>query len=103
MPIFQDPDRQRFYDQWSDDHPQEVEQQDGSPSWVPCQEDNQRPRSSGKSAGISNESYMSSPSLSRLRASNREELIRYIKSADSSAWAQHHMVRSKIQLYFVNL
>ncbi|GFG07396.1 protein FAM214A [Aspergillus udagawae] len=93
MPIFQDPDRQRFYDRWSDDHPQEVEQQDGSPSWVRCHEDSKRPHSSGRGAGVSNESCMSSPSFSRLRATDREELIRYIKSADSSAWTQHDLSR----------
>ncbi|GAQ10674.1 hypothetical protein ALT_7995 [Aspergillus lentulus] len=95
MPIFQDPDRQRFYDQWSDDHPQELERRDGSPSWVRCHENNQRSRSSGRSAGVSNESRMSSPSFPRLRASDREELIRYIKSADSSAWAQHDMTQER--------
>ncbi|KAH1638627.1 hypothetical protein KXX40_006140 [Aspergillus fumigatus] len=93
MPIFQDPDRQRFYDQWSDDHPQEVERRDGSSSWDRCHEGSQRPCSSGRSGGVSNECPISSPGFSKLRANDREELIRYIKSADSSAWAHYDMTQ----------
>ncbi|KAB8078150.1 hypothetical protein BDV29DRAFT_197536 [Aspergillus leporis] len=84
MPIFQDPDRQRFYDQWSDDHPsirgEEI------PPWVRLHQRHWEPDTSGRGTKFSNEAPLSDRNLSDMRACDREELIHYIKHADTSAW-----------------
>jgi hypothetical protein len=90
MPIFQDPDRQRFYDQWSDDHPsirgEEI------PPWVRLHQRHWEPDTSGRGTKFSNEAPLSDRNLSDMRACDREELIHYIKHADTSAW-EHRLVR----------
>ncbi|KAF5856911.1 hypothetical protein ETB97_006529 [Aspergillus alliaceus] len=85
MPIFQDPDRQRFYDLWSDDHPpiREDECQIERPSWA---HHHGKTQPLGRGLGFSEQLPLSDRSLSDLRSSDREELIHYIKNADTSAW-----------------
>ncbi|PLB43582.1 hypothetical protein P170DRAFT_450831 [Aspergillus steynii IBT 23096] len=88
MPIFQDPDRQQYYDLWSDDHhgPDEDARQHASPSWKQYQNNLPRfDRSEGGDIFPDDRSWPEYP-LSGLRASDREELIRYLKGTDSSPW-----------------
>ena len=88
MPIFQDPDRQRFYDLWSDDHPRENQQQ-------VLESSSNRPQSVWKyedSGQSSVEDRTTDLSLPILHANGREELIQYIKQADTSAWPPTHFV-----------
>lgn len=82
MPIFQDPDRQRVYDLWSDDHTRQNEQQVLESSWHTPQNMWKR-EGSGQS---SVEDQTRDPNLPILHANGREELIQYIKKADTSAW-----------------
>ncbi|KAE8380573.1 hypothetical protein BDV26DRAFT_257293 [Aspergillus bertholletiae] len=86
MPIFQDPDRQRFYDLWSDDHPpiREDERQIGGPSWANHQGERESPK---RRSNLIDETSLSDCNRSDVRACDREELIHYIKNADTSAWA----------------
>ncbi|EIT78889.1 hypothetical protein AO1008_06478 [Aspergillus oryzae 100-8] len=86
MPIFQDPDRQRFYDLWSDDHPpiREDERQLGGSSWA---HHHRELESAGRRTNFPGETFLSDCSPSDLRTCDREELIHYIKNADTSAWA----------------
>ncbi|KAE8401767.1 hypothetical protein BDV37DRAFT_253884 [Aspergillus pseudonomiae] len=86
MPIFQDPDRQRFYDLWSDDHPpiREDERQIGGSSWA---HHHRELEPSGRRTNFPDETSISDYSLSDLRTCDREGLIHYIKNADTSAWA----------------
>lgn len=90
MPIFQDPDRQRFYDLWSDDHPpiREDERQLGGSSWA---HHHRELESAGRRTNFPGETFLSDCSPSDLRTCDREELIHYIKNADTSAWA-HRLV-----------
>ncbi|PKY08830.1 hypothetical protein P168DRAFT_308635 [Aspergillus campestris IBT 28561] len=95
MPIFQDPDRQRFYNLWSDDrrshsrqrHPlvNEEDQRQKALSWS-----HNHGRSWQPSPDQTNPVFPSdSPALyntSGVHTNDREELIRYIKSTDPSKW-----------------
>ncbi|EAW07556.1 uncharacterized protein ACLA_022700 [Aspergillus clavatus NRRL 1] len=97
MPIFQDPDRRRLYSRWSDDyHSEELGNQEGLSTWGRYHEDNQEPDSFGRSTGVPNDSLQSTLASPKIRKSDREELIRYIKNADPTAWAQPLMVRLMI-------
>ncbi|BCR97194.1 uncharacterized protein AKAW2_30513S [Aspergillus luchuensis] len=91
MPIFQDPEHQRLQDVWSDDHQPRLNarRQTISPWKHPPGE----PLGSHPLPGPQNVPYEGpSPDQSRagMHATNREELIQYIKSADAPRWASHH-------------
>lgn len=87
MPIFQDPDRQRFYDLWSDDHPRRDEQQA-----LESSRNTPQKRWSYEDSGQSSVQRQTPDHLPALHTSDREELIQYIKKADTSAWAPAHLV-----------
>ncbi|KAF7597642.1 hypothetical protein BBP40_000120 [Aspergillus hancockii] len=89
MPIFQDPDRQRFYDLWSDDHPSI--RGDEIPPWVRSHQRHGEADTSERGTKFLNEAPLSDRNLSDMRACDREELIHYIKHADTSAW-EHRLV-----------
>lgn len=93
MPIFQDPEHQRLQDVWSDDHQPRLNarRQTISPWKHPPGE----PLGSHPLTGPQNVPYEGpSPDQSRagMHATNREELIQYIKSSDAPRWASHHSV-----------
>ncbi|GLA54573.1 hypothetical protein AnigIFM63604_000717 [Aspergillus niger] len=91
MPIFQDPEHQRLQDSWSGDHQPRLNgrRQTISPWKHPPGE----PLGSHPLTGPHNVPH-EGPSLDLSRpgmhATNREELIQYIKSADAPRWASHH-------------
>lgn len=102
MPIFQDPDRQRFYDLWSDDrrphdhqHHQDRENRPWhhEPSWkngfdygdLECESSDPEVRDFGYSR-------VPGPQLSKLHTSDHGELIQYLKRSESSAWMQGRLV-----------
>ncbi|KAK1146440.1 hypothetical protein N8T08_002866 [Aspergillus melleus] len=89
MPMFQDPDRQQFYDLWSDDQrePDEGARQHAIPTWKQYQVNHSRFGRSERGDIFSDEPSWPEYPMSRLRASDREDLIRYIKSSDASPWA----------------
>lgn len=93
MPIFQDPEHQRLQDSWSGDHQPRLNgrRQTISPWKHPPGE----PLGSHPLTGPHNVPH-EGPSLDLSRpgmhATNREELIQYIKSADAPRWASHHSV-----------
>ncbi|KAL4895928.1 hypothetical protein BDV59DRAFT_146512 [Aspergillus ambiguus] len=82
MPIFQDPDRQRFYDLWSDDpHPIRNHEQS---SQGPYREGNNRSPPLESTNPFSDQTAFSSANLPGLGITDREGLIRYIKTADTT-------------------
>ncbi|PYH98545.1 hypothetical protein BO71DRAFT_370908 [Aspergillus ellipticus CBS 707.79] len=92
MPIFQDPDRQRFEDLWSDDH---QPRQDGHRQTIsPWKHTPEEPLGfhSRDRREASHEGHSLDQARAGLHASNREELIHYLKSADTLRWAQHSSV-----------
>ena len=92
--MFQDPDRQQFYDLWSNDHhtSREEARQHVSPTWKQFQNNHARADcSEGGDIFLDERSWSDYP-LSGLRASDREELIRYIKSTEASPWVPQSSV-----------
>lgn len=106
MPIFQDPDRQRFYDLWSDDrrahdhqHHQDRENRpwDHEPSWkngfgygeFECESSDPEGRDFGYSR-------VPGPQLPKLHTSDRGELIQHLKRSETSAWMQGRLVYSAL-------
>lgn len=91
MPILQDP-RQRFYDLWSDD-PRPIrnhEQQNGiSSSEPPRREERSISPPLQNPHQIPDRSTFSGVNFPGLGITDREGLIRYLKSADSPSWTQH--------------
>ncbi|KAE8148930.1 hypothetical protein BDV25DRAFT_157257 [Aspergillus avenaceus] len=88
MPIFQDPDRQHFYDLWSEDHPpiRDGERQSGASSWNFHHQTNEKLDTSERGINqTGNGSWLSRDSSDRY-ASDRRELIHYIKNADTTTW-----------------
>lgn len=92
MPIFQDPDRQEFYDLWSDDHPIEDEQQTLKSSWANTQKKSWKCEYSGLDMQPSVARRAPDPDLPVLHTNDRQELIQYLKWADTSALAPIHLV-----------
>lgn len=100
MPIFQDPERQRFYDLWSDDHhrhhykneEREDESRNPAPSWDVFGHANY-------GCGVSNSDVTSlgddlrtpGPHFSKRQPSDRGELIQCLKN-DASTWVQNQLV-----------
>ncbi|KAL4774714.1 hypothetical protein BDW60DRAFT_181889 [Aspergillus nidulans var. acristatus] len=87
MPIFQDSESRQFYDLWSDDPRMTQDDSQLNPSW---------PDSHDVIAGSSDQKtsvfygrHSRSPSPARLNAHDREELIHYIKAAESTKWSQY--------------
>ncbi|KAF9883721.1 hypothetical protein FE257_003013 [Aspergillus nanangensis] len=91
MPIFQDPDRQRFYNLWSDDRHglRKQEQQSCLSHGDTYRGENPGPGSSEPARPFVERANSSSHNRSALRASDREGLIQYIKNADTAAWGQN--------------
>jgi len=102
MPIFQDPDHQRLYDLWSDDHQSHEHQNhqdredrpwNDAPSWrndfdygeSKCESLNPEVRDFGYSR-------LPGPHFSKLHTSDRGELIQYLKRSETSAWIQSRLV-----------
>lgn len=105
MPIFQDPDRQRFYDLWSDDHSPEHEHgrqerqqaredrsRDATASWNVFDHAGYGCETAGQNARELDYSRTSGPPLSKLHTGDREELIQYLKSVEASRWIRDHPV-----------
>ncbi|XRM41169.1 hypothetical protein ABZX51_004458 [Aspergillus tubingensis] len=95
MPIFQDPDHQRLQDLWSDDHQPRLNTRHQTIS--PWKHPPGEPLGSHPLTGSQNVPYEGpSPDQSRagMHATNREELIQYLKSADAPRWASHHSSES---------
>lgn len=104
MPIFQDPDRQRFYDLWSDDHCHREhhgheEHGDDSPwdympSWNGFGYSGCEYEGSNSNRGFLNLDHSRAPGrqFPKLHTGDREELIQYLKSAGSSTWLSDHLV-----------
>lgn len=94
MPILQDP-RQRFYDLWSDD-PRPIrnhEQQNGiSSSKPPRREERSISPPLQNPHQIPDRSTFSGVNFPGLGITDREGLIRYLKSADSPSWTQYPSV-----------
>ncbi|PWY77455.1 hypothetical protein BO70DRAFT_397742 [Aspergillus heteromorphus CBS 117.55] len=90
MPIFQDPDRQRFENLWSDDH---QPRQDGHRQTIsPWKHTPEQPlvfHSRDRREDSPHEGHAIDQPQAGLHASNREELIQYLKGADTLRWAQH--------------
>lgn len=106
MPIFQDPDRQRFYDLWSDDHRHEHQHgrqerqetrgdrsRDAPQPWNDFGQADYACGASGQNAAES--FYARPPGLhhSKLQTSDREELIQYLKSVKAPSWIHDRPVR----------
>lgn len=87
--MFQDRDRQQFYDLWSDDKRDldEDARQHTITTWKQYQVNHSRFGRSERGDIFSDERSWPEYPLSGLRASDREDLIRYIKSSDASPWA----------------
>ncbi|KAL2824921.1 hypothetical protein BDW59DRAFT_162113 [Aspergillus cavernicola] len=84
MPTFQNLDSRQFYDLWSDD--QRMTQDECC--WI----DYKVHTGSGPSSPSDNISYQRPPgnlNSARLHAHDREELIHFIKNAESSKWSQY--------------
>ncbi|OJJ73643.1 hypothetical protein ASPBRDRAFT_121909 [Aspergillus brasiliensis CBS 101740] len=91
MPIFQDPEHQRLQDLWSDDH--QPRHNGRRQTITPWKHPSGEPLGSHPLTGPQNVPYEGfSPDQSRagMNATNREELIQYIKSADAPRWASLH-------------
>ncbi|KKK12701.1 hypothetical protein P175DRAFT_0499309 [Aspergillus ochraceoroseus IBT 24754] len=85
MPIFQDPDRQQFYDLWSDDRPITLHERRNDPCcWVDYHEVHSGLEPPEQSGNLLDDRPPLDLDLTRLRAHDREELIHYIKSAEPS-------------------
>ncbi|PYI06929.1 hypothetical protein BO78DRAFT_396896 [Aspergillus sclerotiicarbonarius CBS 121057] len=85
MPIFQDPDRQRLHDLWSDDHqPRHDGQRQTIPPWKHTPPEPLAGYPLDRCETVSYE--VPSSDSSRAHASHREVLIQYIKSADALRW-----------------
>ena len=109
MPIFQDPERQRFYDLWSDDHHRhhhhhkdqgrQEESRNPAPSWDVFGHVNY-------GCGVSNSDVTSlgddlrtpGPHFSKLQPSDRGELIQHLKN-DASTWVQNQLVWLILNIY----
>ena len=102
MPIFQDPERQRFYDLWSDDHHRHHHHHKNQER----EEESRNPASSWDvfghadyGGGVSNSDVTSlgddlrtpGPHFSKLQPSDRGELIQHLKN-DASTWVQNQLV-----------
>ncbi|KAL5002514.1 hypothetical protein BDV10DRAFT_191332 [Aspergillus recurvatus] len=87
MPIFQDPESRRFYDLWSDD--QRMTQYDSQleSSWLDYREVNTG--SPNQRNNVFYGRHSRSPSPARLNAHDREELIHYIKAAETTKLSQY--------------
>ncbi|KAL4986189.1 hypothetical protein BDW68DRAFT_163666 [Aspergillus falconensis] len=87
MPIFQDPESRRFYDLWSDD--QRMTQYDSQldSGWLDYREVDTG--SSSQKNIVSYGRHPRSPSPARLNAHDREELIYYIKAAETTKLSQY--------------
>ncbi|KAL4781399.1 hypothetical protein BJX76DRAFT_17045 [Aspergillus varians] len=89
MPIFQDPNSRQFYDLWSDDQRMTQDDHRQDPSWIDHREVNGGTGPSNQGNNLSYNRYPGNLSPARLHAHDREELIHYIKTADTSKWSQH--------------
>ncbi|KAL5342403.1 hypothetical protein BJX70DRAFT_320688 [Aspergillus crustosus] len=90
MPIFQDTDSRKFYDLWS------LDQQTSPPEnacWIDYHEGDSGVGPLDQSNNTSRQCYLENHSSSRLSAHGREELIHYIKTAETSRWSQYPLLR----------
>jgi len=102
MPIFQDPDHQRFYDLWSDDsrshedrnyQDREDKPWNHKPSWR-NDFDYEESECGSLNSEVRNFGYsrVPGPQFSKLHTSDRGELIGYLKWSESSARMQGRLV-----------
>lgn len=83
MPIFQDPDRQRFYDLWSDDHARQERQERQQ-----ARESQSRDTTHGwghVDCGCEAPGRDRELEYSRLQG-DRDEFIQYLKRVETSRW-----------------
>ncbi|OJJ63726.1 hypothetical protein ASPSYDRAFT_191418 [Aspergillus sydowii CBS 593.65] len=96
MPIFQDPDSRQFYDLWSDDQQRTQDEHRHHPSWLNYHE---AERNIDSSQHTDRNPYERRPRnlspAARLHAHDREQLIHYIKTAESPKWPQYYSVDSE--------
>lgn len=105
MPIFQDPERQRFYDLWSDDHHHRHHHHHHQHGDQERGEESRNPASSWDvfghadyGCGVSTSDVTSlgdlrtpGPHRSKVQPSDRGEWIQYLKN-DASAWMHNQLV-----------
>lgn len=103
MPIFQDPDRQRFYDLWSDDHPKEDEQQALDSSWDTPQTRSWKYETPGLDTQSSAARRTPDLDLPVMHANDRQELIQYLKRTDTSVWSPTRLVCLIIRVLHLRL
>ncbi|KAL4873770.1 hypothetical protein BDV12DRAFT_52937 [Aspergillus spectabilis] len=93
MPIFQDPDSRKFYDLWSDDHQRTQDDPRDNACWIDYHEvDTGIAPSDQRDSGGSPQRYPGDLRSTTLSAHGREELIHYIKTAESSRWSQYPLL-----------
>lgn len=110
MPIFQDPERQRFYDLWSDDHHRhhhhhhkdqgrQEESRNPAPSWdVFGHADYGCGVSNSDVTSLGDDLRTPGPHFSKLQPSDRGELIQCLKN-DASTWVQNQLVWLILNIY----
>lgn len=82
MPIFQDPDRQRFYDLWSDDHARQERQERQQARESQSRETHAWGHVDCECEAPGRERELE---YSRLQG-DRDELIQYLKRVETSRW-----------------
>ncbi|RDW76712.1 uncharacterized protein DSM5745_06704 [Aspergillus mulundensis] len=87
MPIFQNPKSRRFYDLWGDDQHMAQEASQPDSSWLDYRA--AKFQSLGQRESFFHGRHSESPSPARLRPHDREELIHYIKAAETTKWSQY--------------
>ncbi|KAL2813717.1 hypothetical protein BJX63DRAFT_213371 [Aspergillus granulosus] len=91
MPIFQDPESRQFYDLWSDEQQstRDVRRHD-SCCWIDYHEVDCGPESSDQTNSFPYQRSTENPPPTRLHTQDREELIHYIKTSETSKWPDHY-------------
>ncbi|KAI9374955.1 hypothetical protein BJX61DRAFT_216095 [Aspergillus egyptiacus] len=95
MPHLHDPDSRQFYDLWSDDQRMAQEERPHDQGcWIDYHELDAGLGLSVEDDKLAHQRYAGDYNSARLHGHDREGLIHYIKSAESSRWLQHGSVRN---------
>jgi len=93
MPIFQDPDSRQFYDLWSDEQQSTADvRRNNSCHWIDYHEVECGPESSDQRNSVSYQRAAENFTPTRLHTQDRDELIHYIKTSESSKWPNPYSV-----------
>ncbi|KAL4900359.1 hypothetical protein BDW74DRAFT_96875 [Aspergillus multicolor] len=100
MPIFQDSESRRFYDLWEEDQHMAQEGSQPDSSWLDYRA--AKLRSLNQNENSFQGRHSQSPSPARLRPHDREELIHYIKAAETPKWSHYSSLGDRADLHVLH-